>query len=96
MFFRDYWNDSSDGYPRNKTGTPNCPPHYHLFFGLSCYSLQYQLCTTIRGIGQIEIDEIHLGIDRQGRQYVLLVQAKGGGDHLSVVQTDQPPRMIRG
>ncbi len=40
-------------------------------------------------IEQIEIDEIYAGIDRQGRQYVLPVQAKGGIDQLSVVQTKQ-------
>lgn len=60
-----------------------------IFLGLSCYSLQNHLRTTVRGIGQIEIDEIYVGIDRQGRQYVLPVQAKGGSDQLSVVQTKQ-------
>jgi hypothetical protein len=42
---------------------------------------------TVSRIGQIEIDEIHVGIDRQGRQYVLPVQAKGGSDQVSVAQT---------
>lgn len=60
-----------------------------IFLGLSCCSLQNHLRTTVRGIGQIEIDEIYVGIDRQGRQYVLPVQAKCGNDQLSVVQTKQ-------
>ena len=41
------------------------------------------------GIGQIEIDEIYVGIDRHGRQFVVPVQAKGGSDRHGVVQTQQ-------
>ena len=60
-----------------------------IFLGLVAYSLQNHLRTTVRGIGQIEIDEIYVGIDKLGRQYVIPVQAKGGNDQLSVVQTKQ-------
>lgn len=60
-----------------------------IFLGLTCYSLQNHLRTTVAGIGQIEIDEIYVGVDRQGRQYVIPVQAKGGSDQLSVVQSKQ-------
>jgi hypothetical protein len=60
-----------------------------IFLGITGYSLQNHLRTTVRNIGQIEIDEIYVGIDRQGRQYILPVQAKGGNDQLSVVQTKQ-------
>jgi hypothetical protein len=45
--------------------------------------------TTVKGIGQIEIDEIYVAIDRQGVQFVIPVQAKGGKDQLAVVQTKQ-------
>jgi hypothetical protein len=40
-------------------------------------------------MGQVEIDEIYVAIDKRGRQYVLPVQAKGGTDRLSSVQTKQ-------
>ena len=60
-----------------------------IFLGLVAYSLQNHLRTTVKDVGQIEIDEIYTGVDRQGRQYVLPVQAKGGNDQLSVVQTKQ-------
>jgi hypothetical protein len=63
-----------------------------IFLGVAAYSLQNHLRTTVRGVGQIEIDEIYVGIDRQGRQYVFPVQAKGGNDQLSVVQTKQDMR----
>lgn len=60
-----------------------------IFLGLTAYSLQNHLRTTVKGVGQIEIDEIYIGIDRNGRQFVLPVQAKGGADQLSIIQTRQ-------
>jgi hypothetical protein len=45
--------------------------------------------TTVKQVGQIEIDEVYVAVDRQGVQYVVPVQAKGGKDQLSVVQAKQ-------
>ena len=59
------------------------------FLGLTTYSLQNHLRTTVTGVGQIEIDELYFGIDRHGCHYVIPVQAKGGSDQISVVQTKQ-------
>jgi hypothetical protein len=60
-----------------------------IFLGMATYSLQNHLRTTVPKIGQIEIDEVYVGVDRSGRQYVVPVQAKGGSDQISVVQTKQ-------
>ncbi len=60
-----------------------------IFLGVSAYSLQNHLRTTVEEIGQIEVDEIYVALDSHGRQFVLPVQAKGGGDQLSVVQSEQ-------
>ncbi|MEQ1844006.1 MAG: endonuclease [Nitrospira sp.] len=60
-----------------------------VFLGIASYSLQNHLRTTVKGIGQIEIDEIYVGVDRQGRQFVIPIQAKGGSDQLSTVQNKQ-------
>ena len=60
-----------------------------LFTGLTCYSLQNHLRTTVKELGQVETDEIYIGIDRRGAHYVIPVQAKGGKDTLSVVQIGQ-------
>lgn len=57
--------------------------------GLACYSLQNHLRTSIPGIGQIETDEIYVGVDREGAHYVIPVQAKSGGDFLNIVQIEQ-------
>lgn len=59
------------------------------FLGLTTYSLQNHLRTTVRGIGQIEIDELYFGIDRNGCHFAIPVQAKAGNDQIGVVQTSQ-------
>ena len=60
-----------------------------VFLGITSYSLQNHLRTTVAKVGQIEIDEIYVGIDRHGRQFVVPVQAKGGNDQHGIVQTQQ-------
>jgi hypothetical protein len=60
-----------------------------IFTGVTCYSLQNHLRTYVKGIGQIEADEIYVGIDIKGVHYVFPVEAKGGRDQLSVVQIEQ-------
>lgn len=60
-----------------------------IFLGIAAYSLQNHLRTTVAGIGQIEVDEIYVGIDRHGRQFVIPVQAKGGNDQHGAIQTQQ-------
>lgn len=60
-----------------------------IFLGITCYSLQNHLRTTVKGIGQIETDEIYVGVDKSGRQYIVPVQAKGGTDKLGISQIEQ-------
>ena len=60
-----------------------------IFLGITCYSLQNHLRTTVSGIGQIETDELYIGIDKGGRQYIIPVQAKGGDDKLGISQIEQ-------
>lgn len=60
-----------------------------IFLGLTTYSLQNHLRTSVKGVGQIEIDELYIGLDKFGCHFVIPVQAKGGSDQISVVQTTQ-------
>jgi hypothetical protein len=60
-----------------------------VFLGLTTYSLQNHLRTTVKGVGQIEIDELYIGLDKQGCHYVIPVQAKSGKDQIGIVQTAQ-------
>lgn len=64
------------------------------FLGLTTYSLQNHLRTTVKGIGQIEIDELYVGVDKRGCHYVIPVQAKGGRDQIGIVQTTQDIRWV--
>ena len=60
-----------------------------IFTGLTCYSLQSHLRTTVKDVGQVESDEVYLGIDKKGVHYIILVQAKGGKERLGRVQIEQ-------
>ena len=60
-----------------------------IFAGVACSSIQNHLRTTVKGFGQIETDEIYVGLDRRGAHYVFPVQAKGRGDRIGIVQIEQ-------
>ncbi|MFM7910197.1 MAG: endonuclease [Microcystis sp.] len=60
-----------------------------IFSGLTCYSIQNHLRTTVENIGQIEIDEIYVGVSKKGAHYVIPCQAKSPGDKFGIVQVMQ-------
>lgn len=66
-----------------------------IFLGMGCYSLQNHLRTTVPGMGQIETDEIYIGLDKKGVHYVIPVQAKGGKDQLGSIQLEQDIAMCQ-
>ena len=66
-----------------------------IFTGITCYSLQNHLRTTVTGMGQIETDEMYIGVDKQGAHHAFPMQAKGGRDKINTVQIDQDIQMCR-
>lgn len=60
-----------------------------IFTGVTCYSLQNHLRTSLTNRGQVETDEVYVGIDKQGAHYVFTIQAKGGADQIGAVQIEQ-------
>lgn len=60
-----------------------------LFLGVSAYSLQNHLRTTVVDLGQVEVDELYAAVNDHGVQYVVPVQAKGGNDQIGIVQIQQ-------
>lgn len=60
-----------------------------IFLGIAAFSLQNHLRTTVKSLGQIEVDEVYVGVNRNGQQFVVPVQAKSGSDQLGVTQTKQ-------
>jgi hypothetical protein len=59
------------------------------FLGITCYSLQSHLRTTAPSMGQVETDELYVGVNKQGQHFVITVQAKGKTDQIGVVQIEQ-------
>jgi hypothetical protein len=60
-----------------------------IFTGITCYSLQNHLRTTVTEYGQIETDEVYVGVDSRGIQYVIPIQAKTGREKLGIIQIMQ-------
>lgn len=60
-----------------------------IFTGITTYSLQNHLRTKIPNIGQIEIDEIYVGLNKKGEHFVIPVQGKIGGDQIGITQVKQ-------
>lgn len=60
-----------------------------IFMGVTCYSLQSHLRTTVPAMGQVETDEIYVGVNSDGAHFVFPVQAKGGTDQLGITQIEQ-------
>lgn len=51
-----------------------------IFTKITCFHLQSHARTTIQGEGQIEIDDIYVGVDREGLRYIVPLEAKSGGE----------------
>lgn len=66
-----------------------------MFLGLACYSVQNHYRTTVKGIGQIEVDEIYVGINKRGTHFVIPCQAKSIGDRFGIVQVLQDIELCR-
>ena len=47
-----------------------------IFTDLTCFHLHSHIRTTIKDEGQIEIDDIYVGVDQEGIQYILPLEAK--------------------
>jgi len=57
--------------------------------------MQSHMRTQVTGIGQIETDEMYVGVDHKGAHYVLPIQAKTRKDRMNVVQIEQDMTMCK-
>jgi hypothetical protein len=55
-----------------------------VFTGLACFHLQSHIRTHVKGHGQIEVDELYVGVDKDGRGYALPVEGKVAGESLGI------------
>lgn len=60
-----------------------------LFLGVTAYSVQNHLRTSVEGVGQMEIDELYVGVGMKGTHFIIPVQAKRGSDKIGIVQLYQ-------
>jgi hypothetical protein len=60
-----------------------------IFTGVTCYSLQSHLRTFVEDMGQVETDEIYIGVNKSGEQFIFPIQAKGAGERIGIVQLEQ-------
>jgi hypothetical protein len=60
-----------------------------VFTGVACYSLQSHLRTFVQDMGQVETDEIYVGVSKTGEQFVFPIQAKGAKDSVGIIQVEQ-------
>ena len=60
-----------------------------LFTTTTAYLLQSHLRTTVKRMGQVETDDLYVGVDRTGTHHAIPVQAKGAKEKVGVVQIEQ-------
>lgn len=63
-----------------------------MFLGIKTTHLQSHLRTSIPGVGQIEIDDMYVGVDSKAQRVIIPVQAKSQHDLVSAVQSVQDIR----
>jgi hypothetical protein len=66
-----------------------------MFLGVTAYSLQNHLRTQLDLIGQLEVDELYVGVGSRGTHFVIPVQAKRGSDKVGPVQMFQDLALCR-
>ena len=64
--------------------------HYNrlldIFLQITCYHLQNHWRTSVKNKGQCEIDDLYVGLNISGKQFVIPVEAKCSGENLSKTQ----------
>jgi len=67
--------------------------HYNrlldIFLQITCYHLQNHWRTSIKNKGQCEIDDLYVGLNNAGKQFVIPIEAKCSGESLSKTQIAQ-------
>jgi len=68
-----------------------------IFTGLTAYHLQGHYRTTVEELGQVEIDDLYIGVDTDGKGFVLPIEAKSESprDRLGVIQITQMVKFSR-
>lgn len=62
-----------------------------IFLSLTAYHLQGHVRSSILNVGQVEIDDLYVGVDTDGKGYIIPIEAKNVGikERLGVIQIKQ-------
>ena len=60
-----------------------------IFTDMTCYSLGNQIQAEVPDVGMVATDEIYIGVDAQGKHYIIPIQAKGDDEQLQITQIEQ-------
>jgi hypothetical protein len=60
-----------------------------IFLQITCYHLQNHWKTSIKNKGACEIDDLYVGLNVAGKQFVIPIEAKSDGDRLNKTQIVQ-------
>jgi hypothetical protein len=55
-----------------------------VFTGVACFHLQSHVRTQVRNHGQVEVDDLYVGVDKNGAGYVLPIEAKAENESLGI------------
>lgn len=66
-----------------------------IFLRVTAHSMQSHLRTSVPKVGQIEVDELYVGVRNTGQQFIIPVQAKGGNDQIAATQVWQDLQLCR-
>ena len=66
-----------------------------IFLRVTAHSMQSHLRTSVPKLGQIEVDELYVGVRNTGQQFIIPVQAKGGSDQIAATQVWQDLQLCK-
>lgn len=68
-----------------------------IFTGLTTYHLQSHFRSTVKGLGQVEIDDLYIGVNSEGQGFMLPLEAKSADprDRLGVIQITQMVKFVK-
>lgn len=61
------------------------------FLSITAYHLQSHIRSSIQEMGQIEVDDLYVGVDTDGKAYIIPIEAKSVGEkeRLGLIQVRQ-------
>lgn len=68
-----------------------------IFTGLTCFHIQNHYRSFVKGMGEVELDALYVGVDKTGALFVLPIEAKSQAENEMIgrVQVSQMAKLVR-